>query len=118
MKFFNLALLAGCLCSSYGAGIESGDLPVEAHLHRIMARYELDSSKFTGRDVSWCANILFMNAEEEGNLSRMAAILNFFKDEDFIPADLGKWRERLFEKTPARKFGYSHIGSAFKIKFK
>lgn len=118
MKFCNLVLLVGCLCSSYGAGIEFGDLPVEAHLHRIVARYELDSSKFTGRDVSLSANVLFINAEEEGDLSRMAAILNFFKDEDFIPADLGKWREILFKRTSVRKLGYSHIGSAFQIKFK
>lgn len=117
MKFYNIvALLMGCMTLSHGAAVgvlDSSDSSVDDHLHRIMARYTLSPSTFTHKDLSLSVYALFAAAESEGNVAKMTAIINFFKQEDVIPSDLSEFKVRLFQKMSAEKLKCSYFRSAF-----
>lgn len=115
-----LKLLTGILCLSLSYGAE--DLTKNAHsndgigihLHRLVARYELNSKLFDHAALSLSVHTLFDNAEKSGDLSRMSLIIGFFEDEDVIPKGIGVLRGRLFDKLTASKLRYPHLSRAFK----
>lgn len=118
MNCLKLFLVIPCLSLNYGANAISKDSNPEddivMHLHRLTARHEMHSQSFDYDLFSFSIRILFDNAERSGNVSKMASIINFFKEEDVILRDLGELRARLFDKVRISQLKYPHLAKAFK----
>lgn len=102
-----MALVLSSACE----GADSQELPITAHLHRIVARYEVGKS--TLAKVQWSAELFFDNALTEGKPNKMSEIIQFFSREELLPDMIRKFRVKLFAASAARQFSSSYVLDAF-----